>query len=62
MRQYSKRRKRGCPTCGGLDARSCMRCWGRTWLTDWWETETGWAHYPRGPEQPPADDRPLRGP
>ena len=40
----SKNKKRGCPTCGGIDAKSCMRCKGKTRLCDWRYTKTGWAH------------------
>lgn len=32
--------KRGCPTCAGVDPKSCARCQGHTRLADWYETET----------------------
>jgi hypothetical protein len=32
-------RKRGCPTCSGLDPKSCMRCQGRTKLSEWCDGE-----------------------
>ena len=28
-------KKRGCPTCGGIDPKPCMRCRGKTRLCDW---------------------------
>jgi len=45
MTKFSNLKKRGCPTCGGIDARSCMRCQGKTRMCDWYNTKTGWAHY-----------------
>lgn len=27
--------KRGCPTCGGIDPKTCLRCRGKTRLKDW---------------------------
>ena len=44
MQQLGKSKRRGCPTCEGVDARSCMRCHGKTDMRDWWNTQTGWAH------------------
>lgn len=44
--QLSGRKKRGCPTCDGIDAKSCMRCNGRTKMCDWYNTEIGWSHMP----------------
>jgi hypothetical protein len=41
---YSTSKKRGCPTCDGIDPKSCMRCRGRTRLCDWVNTEMGWTH------------------
>lgn len=29
------RNKRGCPSCGGIDPKSCLRCRGKTRLSDW---------------------------
>lgn len=40
--RYSASKKRGCPTCDGIDPKSCMRCGGRTRLCDWINTDTGW--------------------
>ena len=40
--RYSASKKRGCPTCDGIDPKSCMRCHGRTRLCDWVNTSTGW--------------------
>ena len=40
--RYSTSKKRGCPTCDGIDPKSCMRCRGRTRLCDWANTEMGW--------------------
>lgn len=45
MKKLSEKKKRGCPTCSGVDSRSCMRCHGKTRMCDWYNTETGWAHY-----------------
>lgn len=45
LHRYSDRRKRGCPTCSGVDAKSCMRCRGRSRMCDWWHIEgSGHAH------------------
>jgi len=44
MTQYSKEKKCGCPTCDGIDAKTCMRCRGMTRMCDWWNASTGWAH------------------
>ena len=27
--------KRGCPTCNGIAAKSCMRCHGQTKMNEW---------------------------
>jgi hypothetical protein len=42
MERYSKSKKRGCPTCNGVDPKSCMRCHGKTRLCDWSLTKNGW--------------------
>ena len=44
MEQYSKLQKRGCPTCGGIDPRSCVRCQGKTIMMDWFITNLGYTH------------------
>lgn len=31
--------KRGCPVCQGVDPKSCMRCRGKTRLSDWYNQE-----------------------
>jgi len=41
---YSKSKKRGCPTCEGIDPKSCMRCYGKSKIKDWHNTENGWSH------------------
>lgn len=40
--RLSDSRKRGCPTCDGVDPQSCMRCYGKTRLCDWLNTDNGW--------------------
>ena len=45
IKQYSESKKRGCPACGGIDAKSCMRCRGMARLCDWYNTYSGWSHY-----------------
>jgi hypothetical protein len=45
MEQLSEKKKRGCPTCDGVDAKSCMRCNGKTRMCDWFNTYSGWSHY-----------------
>jgi hypothetical protein len=30
-----KSKKRGCPTCDGIDPQSCLRCKGKTRLCEW---------------------------
>lgn len=42
--RYSVSLRKGCPACDGVDPKSCCRCGGRTRLSDWWQTETGYAH------------------
>ncbi len=44
MAVLSDSKKRGCPTCDGLDPKSCMRCKGKTRMCDWRRTDDGWAH------------------
>ena len=46
-------RKRGCPTCAGVDPKSCMRCYGKTLLRDWWHGPTGW-QWGNFKDEPPA--------
>ena len=41
MRKYSDSKKRGCPVCDGVDPKSCMRCYGKTRLCDWFFTTMG---------------------
>lgn len=43
-KRYSESKKRGCPTCCGIDAKSCMRCQGKTKMCDWYFTDSGIAH------------------
>lgn len=40
--QLNKSNKRGCPTCDGIDPKTCMRCLGKTRLSDWYRTDNGW--------------------
>lgn len=44
--RYSERKGRGCPTCDGVDPKSCLRCHGKTRLFDWILTDTGFEHRP----------------
>lgn len=44
IQQFSKSKKRGCPTCAGIDPKSCMRCRGRLRLCDWFYTDNGLQH------------------
>jgi hypothetical protein len=41
---FSNSQKRGCPTCNGVDAKSCMRCRGETFMCLWFNTDLGWSH------------------
>ena len=43
-KQLSENKKKGCPTCNGIDPKSCMRCYGMARMCDWFETELGWRH------------------
>lgn len=43
MRKYSESKKKGCPTCDGIEPKSCMRCSGKVRLCDWVFTKMGWA-------------------
>ena len=45
LSRYSDSTKRGCPTCDGVDPRSCMRCRGKTQQRHWFLTRTGYAHH-----------------
>lgn len=47
--RYSERKARGCPTCDGVDPKSCLRCHGKTRLFDWILTDTGFEHRPMAP-------------
>lgn len=38
----TKSKKRGCPTCNGIDPKTCMRCYGKTRLCDWIWDATGY--------------------
>ncbi len=41
--QYSTSKKRGCPTCEGVDPKSCLRCYGETRMCDWFcYPDSGW--------------------
>lgn len=42
--RLSEENRRGCPTCNGIDPKSCLRCRGRTRMCDWYETERGWGY------------------
>lgn len=44
VKQYSQSKKRGCPTCDGVDSKSCLRCRGKARLCDWYETDQGIIH------------------
>lgn len=44
--RLSASKKRGCPTCDGIDPRTCIRCRGKTRLCDWRVTPLGWKHEP----------------
>lgn len=44
--RYSESAKRGCPTCDGVDPKTCMRCFGKTKLRHWFFTDQGFAHMP----------------
>lgn len=44
MEILSKNYKDGCPTCNGVDAKSCARCHGRTTMCNWFNTSRGWTH------------------
>ena len=41
--QYSNSKKKGCPTCDGVDPFSCVRCGGRARLCDWYYLN-GWTY------------------
>ena len=45
MERLSNKKKRGCPTYGGADAKFCMRCNGKTRMCDWFNTYSGWTHW-----------------
>lgn len=42
--KLSSSTKRGCPTCDGVDPKSCLRCMGKTRMCDWYHTAYGWGH------------------
>lgn len=46
MTPLSKSKKRGCPTCDGVDPKSCLRCKGKTRMCDWYNTDKGWSFIP----------------
>ena len=49
--KYSESKKRGCPTCSGVDPKSCMRCYGKTRMCDWINIGDGWFHLPNEPRK-----------
>ena len=44
--RYSERKALGCPTCDGVEPKSCLRCYGKTRLFDWIFCDTGFEHWP----------------
>lgn len=60
MNKLSESKKRGCPTCEGVDARSCLRCRGKTRMCDWYNTDTGWAHYLKAAKKPESTIEKMR--
>lgn len=56
MRQLSTSKKRGCPTCDGVDPKSCMRCHGKTRLCEWWVGKYGWTWWPMELGEPEEAD------
>lgn len=44
MKEYSLSQRKGCPTCEGVDPKSCLRCKGKTLMLEWFLTDTGHAH------------------
>jgi len=44
--RYKDSKRKGCPTCDGVDPKSCMRCYGHTRMCDWVFTDNGWDHRP----------------
>jgi len=43
-KRYSLSRRAGCPSCDGMDAKSCLRCGGVTRLNEWRNFGNGWEH------------------
>ena len=44
MEILSQENKLGCPTCEGIDPKSCAQCHGKTKLWQWFNTQMGWSH------------------
>lgn len=49
MKHKINTRKRGCPTCNGVDPKTCCRCQGKTILAYWINTDMGWDYQPPRP-------------
>jgi len=49
--RLSQDKKRGCPTCDGIDPKTCMRCSGKTRMCDWINTPYGWEYVPERNKQ-----------
>lgn len=47
MKKLANVAKRGCPECKGKTAGDCKQCEGKTWMFDWYESDSGnWEHLP----------------
>ena len=46
MKKLANVAKRGCPECKSKGAAKCENCKGKTWMFDWYKTDTGWEHIP----------------
>lgn len=45
------KRKKGCPTCGGIDPKTCMRCYGKTRMYDWVKDGESYDYAPGNAQQ-----------
>jgi hypothetical protein len=47
MKRLANVAKRGCPECMSKGAAKCKNCQGKTWMFDWYKSESGeWEHIP----------------
>lgn len=57
-RLSNDKRRKGCPTCGGVDPKTCMRCFGKTRMYDWIEQGAIHVYFPEHALKPTEEQKP----